>query len=93
MDPSSIITQVKKDSSGADSELPEGPPEPDLIKNSYTELPTNDNNHHIKPEKGPKKKHKLLHSLLLRRRGQRPVQETDSRWWGGWADRGGRAPQ
>ena len=64
MDPSSIITQVKKDSSGADSVLPEGPPEPDLIKNSYTELPTNDNNHHIKPEKGPKKKHKLLHSLL-----------------------------
>jgi RNA polymerase II subunit A small phosphatase-like protein len=69
MDPSSIITQVKKDTSdsGPPAELPAvGPPtpEPDLIKNSYTELSSNDNNHHIKPDKGPKKKHKLLHSLL-----------------------------
>lgn len=78
MDPSSIITQVKKDPAAANDSGPEellpppplgsagGPPsaEPDLIKkNSYTELPT-DNNHHIKSDKGPKKKHKLLHSLL-----------------------------
>jgi RNA polymerase II subunit A small phosphatase-like protein len=70
MDPSSIITQVKKDSTSDDSaeQLPAGSvPEPDLIKNSYAELATagsGENNHHIKPEKGPKKKHKLFHSLL-----------------------------
>jgi len=66
MDPSSIITQVKKD-----SETPEPVSPVDVLNtnsnsNNHATTPTNEagDSKPVKAEKGGKKKHKLFHSLL-----------------------------
>lgn len=61
MDPASIITQVKKESDDVEPGVPAAA-DSEPVKQSTPDI--HDTNNHVAKEKGPKKKHKLFHSLL-----------------------------